>query len=221
VIAPDSSQQRHHGELMVRFESRERSPEVVDLLWCNLVGHLLDGCNPDACKGLPEGSNNCLGRTTCAYSYITPVHHLDDREVEKRNLSTISTAKAWMWTHVEQRRYLTMPSFSPKGSYLRNEPCWNASALADALINWTAPARQAQPVIPPPKKWQPPAATLNPSTTRPSTGTGRGARPRKPAMVSSRRKSSEGARSSSKGSERKGKGNVVQESTLAFPDSPD
>ena len=97
-------------------------------------------------QALPHGSKNCLGRTSCAYSYITPLRHLDDGEIEMQrkrsqamgaasatNASTASGAAwhrasyavtSWLDAHVDRPRYRMLPSWRPKGSYLRDEPCW-------------------------------------------------------------------------------------------------
>ena len=127
------------------------TPEVIDLMWCQLVGHLLDGCNPRDVKGLPFGANNCIGRTSCAYSYITPIRHLDDGEIQQRNqymgMGAISSAELWLNHHAEKSVYSMMPSWRPKGSFLRREPCWGTDALTDALVNWTVPAREPDVVL--------------------------------------------------------------------------
>ena len=139
------------------------TPEHVDLMWCNLVGHYLDGCDPAKQKGLPAGATNCLGRTTCAYSYLTPLRHMDDNEIQMRNQSKAtganSTASWWLDTFADKKAYAMMPSWRPKGSYLRSAPCWTTSTLKDALVDWTPPARVPQVSAPVAKK-RPPGATM-------------------------------------------------------------
>ena len=131
------------------------TPEHIDLMWCNLIGHHLDGCDPSAQMGLPEGATNCLGRISCAYSYITPIRHLNDGEIRRRNISSrlsgekTSSAEVWLDEHARKKEYSLFPTWRPKGSFLRREPCWNTSALAGALADWNASATRVPVVAPP------------------------------------------------------------------------
>ena len=130
------------------------TPEHIDLMWCNLVGHHLDGCDPAKQKGLPAGSTNCIGRTSCAYSYVTPLRHLDDDEIGRRNVSTRqagrqNAAETWLDQNAQKKQYSLSPSWRPKGTYLRSAPCWNTSVLAEALMGWDASAARVPQVQPP------------------------------------------------------------------------
>ena len=119
------------------------TPEWIDLMWCQLMAHHLDGCDPSKQMGLPFGSDNCIGRNSCAYSYITPIKHNNDLEIEQRNRSRATGAdptrftEVWLDKNAEKKRYFMAPSWRPKGSYLRNEPCWSMANVSEALGNWS------------------------------------------------------------------------------------
>lgn len=127
------------------------APEMIDMMWCRLVEYHLDGCDPASAGGgalvpsgaAPASSRNCIGRTSCAYSYITPMQHLNDGLVISRWLNNSKhpvDVNGWLAKHAERRRFITMPSWRPRGSYLREEPCWTRSNLSRALANWTLTA---------------------------------------------------------------------------------
>ena len=134
-----------HEKLLRRMPANTVGiPEYLDLMWCNLVGHYLDGCDPAKQKGLPKGATNCLGRTSCSYSYITPLRHFNDGDLGKRNLTTRNTSATTHWLDNDLRfpLYSMMPTWRPAGTYLRRAPCWNTSSVQDALTNWTFNERQ-------------------------------------------------------------------------------
>ena len=97
------------------------TPEWIDLMWCQLMAHHLDGCDPSKQMGLPFGSDNCIGRNSCAYSYITPIKHNNDLEIEQRNRSRATGAdptrftEVWLDKNAEKKRYFMAPSWRPKG----------------------------------------------------------------------------------------------------------
>ena len=124
-----------------------RSTQGIDLVWCDLLNHLVHGCDPR--KG-----TTCLrdeGRA-CAVSYATPIFHHNDRSIAGSKPSAGQAAQqdwkarkratqGWL-----DRRglstYKKMPSWRPAGTLLSFEHmCWSVEALRAAapeqLAGWS------------------------------------------------------------------------------------
>lgn len=128
-----------------------RSTQGIDLVWCDLLNHLVHGCDPR--KG-----TKCLGEVgqACAVSYATPIYHYNDRSTARLAAQSENWKgrKRATQSYLDRRglnTYLKMPSWRPAGTLLSFEHmCWSVDALRAAapeqLAGWRGDsAASAQP----------------------------------------------------------------------------
>ena len=109
----------------------------IDKHWCNLMMHYDQGC--DYFRS-PGHCTHAVGQS-CAYSYVTPIRHLNIRTsfVCNSTLFNGDELAAWMRSHLAA--YRMMPSWRPKGSLLYKDGCITSSRLESSTImqGWTLP----------------------------------------------------------------------------------
>jgi hypothetical protein len=115
----------------------------LDLVWCALVEHLVGtGCDCYRCSALNISRGGGACGASCVVSYATPIRHLDARSLGEpastfrpNCLRSLSRALGR-----QQRLYQLMPTWRPRRSLLRSQPCWSAADLSTALRAERAPA---------------------------------------------------------------------------------
>ena len=117
----------------------------VDLYWCNLVGEMVHGCK------LPSRQNrsahhipSCLG-VACAYSYATPLFHLDDQVIVGTNswCRAVNYDSAPLYKFASSQGlddFKMQPSWRPPNTTLQvSRACWSlhdAAASQPALVGF-------------------------------------------------------------------------------------
>ena len=115
--------------------------EGIDNVWCGLVAHELHSCTWPRVKN-PKNTMlpNCVG-ISCAYSYATPMRHLDDKVIQSAICQNGTRAfnPYAMGTYMRRAGHSVFnvfPSWRPRGSLLDpwkpgppGRPCWTVEQL--------------------------------------------------------------------------------------------
>lgn len=113
---------------------------TIDNMWCSLVGELVHGCKlPWRLRRTDPGygrkAPRCLGQA-CAYSYVTPLRHLNDRTINTcKNRGAINYLQAPLQIFLAQHgldNFKMAPTLRPPNTSLSphsNHPCWDLPAL--------------------------------------------------------------------------------------------
>ena len=120
----------------------------MDLLWCGLISHKLHGCEFPWMKAKGNTSTrtpDCLG-DACAYSYVTPIHDMDDKIImatrDAIEASRVLPARGAPLRSAIRRRdpFLPMPfDNTPLGNWMKifgvPKPLWGFKMFP----TWRAP----------------------------------------------------------------------------------
>mmetsp|Transcript_19933 Transcript_19933/g.50716 ORF Transcript_19933/g.50716 Transcript_19933/m.50716 type:complete len:416 (+) Transcript_19933:475-1722(+) len=133
-----------HRHVLAKIpDSSLETDYMIDLYWCNLLQHLHHGCDP---RNETSTCHSASG-AACAYSYVTPMEHLDDRTRGVRFLKEMKSKTANVLQRVVGSSYMTMPSYRPRGTLLDTHSCWSLHELvkhSPKLQHWTLPPGFAQ-----------------------------------------------------------------------------
>ena len=132
---------RLHSRLWNKMPDKLLKTDVwVDLYWCSILDHIDHGCNPT------DQSASCHPSTgaACAYSYVTPMEHMNDRTPYINRQGFPSPLRYAMKEYLKANwpNYLLMPSYRPANTLLDTQSCWSIQTLKRTsfqLKGWKLP----------------------------------------------------------------------------------